>query len=292
MEVLNGDALKDYFPSSSKFKWKIEKVSELNQDDHFSPTFFVGHCKWYMNQLCDQTPNFLHYYVLRTFSAWMDTNLDTVLGRRLLAFLDELPIISTTITKLMLENNIVRLVKSGKKNEDLILFAEHIKSRVQKTPIAEGLPRLARWNLIDISSAIQTDFGKQILNGLRTRQQKPQDQSLLCEAEQSQPQQNEFVMQEEVRSLTVQGDEGVGNVGHEELLILQNNYDDLRMLIKKSWDKKEMKKSNGKTVHYEVEELLNELYFKAYPDEKKKKRKEKKNELLLVSRKKKLLWTI
>ncbi|XP_026420494.1 uncharacterized protein LOC113316548 [Papaver somniferum] len=262
---------------------------------------------------------------------------------------------STTITKLMLENHIVRLVKSGEKNEDLvrligaymcqtlffttqegyrlnkqhlkllgspeknslswpdlihdhlmesidehkddksrvngcvvyllILFAEHIKSGVQKTPIAQGLPRLARWNLKDISNAIQTDFEsleisenfieaysdseKQILNS--TRMQQPQQDELLpCEAEQ----QNEVVvMQEEVQSTTLQGDGGVANVDQDELLVLEKKYDDLRMSIKKKWDKKEMKKSNAKTVHYEVEELLNELYFQAYPDEKKKKSK-------------------
>ncbi|RZC47545.1 hypothetical protein C5167_040490 [Papaver somniferum] len=132
---------------------------------------------------------------------------------------------SGVIRKVLLENNIVRLVKSGEKNEDLvklielfmcktlfftareasrlnekylklfdspkktnslswpdlihdhlmasinehkdkdtsqvtgcIWFAEHIKSGIEKTPIVEGLPRLARWNLHDISSAIETDF--------------------------------------------------------------------------------------------------------------------------------------
>ncbi|XP_026459993.1 MATH domain and coiled-coil domain-containing protein At3g58370-like [Papaver somniferum] len=39
-------AVKNNFPSSSKFKWVIEKVSELNQEDHFSPTFTVGRRKW------------------------------------------------------------------------------------------------------------------------------------------------------------------------------------------------------------------------------------------------------
>ncbi|KAI3889128.1 hypothetical protein MKX03_004291 [Papaver bracteatum] len=36
----------DDFPLSSKFKWRIEKISELNQDNRFSPTFTVGPCKW------------------------------------------------------------------------------------------------------------------------------------------------------------------------------------------------------------------------------------------------------
>ncbi|KAI3947944.1 hypothetical protein MKW92_024885, partial [Papaver armeniacum] len=139
---------------------------------------------------------------------------------------------------------------------------------------------------------------KQILNSMRMQQQ--QQDLPLCEAEQGQPQenevvmleevepqQNEFVMLEEVEAQlnevvlpeevrsTVQEYEGVGNVDQEQLLILQNNYDYLRKSIIKRWNKKEKRKSKGKTVHYEVEELLNELYFKAYPDEKKKKKRDK-----------------
>ncbi|KAI3836975.1 hypothetical protein MKW98_005308 [Papaver atlanticum] len=259
---------------------------------------------------------------------------------------------STVITKGMLENSIVGLVKSGEKNEDLVkmiglfmcetlffithagshlnkkylkLFdrpwktnslswpdlvqdhlmaslnkhkdttlvtgciwsSEHIKSGVKETPIAEGLPRFARWNIHNICSVILTDFEsleisegfieanteveKQALNSLRMRIHQ-QDQPLFCEAGEGQPQQNELIMQKEVRS-TVQGDRGVGNVDQEQLLIQQNKYDDLRMSVKRRWDAKEKKKLNGKTVHYEVEELLNEFYFKAYPDEKKRKRK-------------------
>ncbi|KAI3859533.1 hypothetical protein MKX03_008293, partial [Papaver bracteatum] len=261
---------------------------------------------------------------------------------------------STIITKCMLENNIVGLVKSGEKNEDLvkliglfmcetlfftahsgsqlnkkylklfdspwkinslswpdlvhdhliaslnnhkdttlvsgcIWFAEHIKSGVKETQIAEGLPRFSRWNLHNICSAILIDFEsleisegfieayteveKQTLNSLRMRIHQ-QDQLNFCKAGECQPQQNEIIMQE-VRS-TVQGDKGDRNVDQEQLLIQQNKYDDLRMSVKRRWDAKENHKLNGKTVHYEVEELLNDFYFKAYPDEKKRKIKKQR----------------
>ncbi|KAI3895161.1 hypothetical protein MKX03_025553 [Papaver bracteatum] len=50
MEEQNGHAVKDEFPSwvpsSFKFIWRIRNVSELNQDNHFSPTFTTGPFKW------------------------------------------------------------------------------------------------------------------------------------------------------------------------------------------------------------------------------------------------------
>ncbi|KAI3887079.1 hypothetical protein MKX03_021179, partial [Papaver bracteatum] len=119
-----------------------------------------------------------------------------------------------------------------------------------------------------------TEVEKQTLNSLRMWIHQ-QDQLLFCKAGEGQPQQIEIIMQEEVRS-TVQGDKGVGNVDQDQLLIQQNKYDDLRMSVKRRWDAKENQKLNGNTVHYEVEELLNDFYFKAYPDEKKKEKKKTK----------------
>ncbi|KAI3851804.1 hypothetical protein MKX03_034159, partial [Papaver bracteatum] len=220
------------------------------------------------------------------------------------------------------QSDIVGLVKSGEKNEDLVkliglfmcetlFFTAHSGSQLNKkylklfdspwktnilsygvkeTQIAEGLPRFSRWNFHDIYSDILTNFEsleisegfieaytevvKQTLNSLRMRIHQ-QDQLLFCKTGEGQPQQNEIIMQEEVRS-TVQGDKGVGNIDQEQLLIQQNKYDDLRMSIKRRWDAKENQKLNEKTVHYEVEELLNDFHFKAYPDEKKRKIKKQR----------------
>ncbi|KAI3947945.1 hypothetical protein MKW92_024886, partial [Papaver armeniacum] len=76
MEV---DAVKDYFPLSSKFKWQIDKVSELNHDNRFSPVFKIGHCKWYIN--LPKNPNHFCVTYILCFHG-----LISYCGRQLLAF--------------------------------------------------------------------------------------------------------------------------------------------------------------------------------------------------------------
>ncbi|KAI3883990.1 hypothetical protein MKX03_003350, partial [Papaver bracteatum] len=48
-QLENHNIVEDDVPVSSKFKWRIEKVPELNEQTYFSPVFSIGSCKWDIN---------------------------------------------------------------------------------------------------------------------------------------------------------------------------------------------------------------------------------------------------
>ncbi|KAI3926672.1 hypothetical protein MKW98_014319 [Papaver atlanticum] len=124
-----------------------------------------------------------------------------------------------------------------------IWFAEHSKIVVPKAlPEDKFVPRAGRWNLKHICNALLKDMDA-----------------------------SDYVFDQKIIDPYTEKEKVVLNMSEEGGIMFleegrEDKYEELRMTIKSSWEQMQKMDCNNEEVVPKMQEMLNKIYFKAYPD--------------------------